>query len=414
MSMAESPSLDLHLDLVGGLAGDMFVAGLVDLAPNLELGIEENLQRCGRLLKGVSYHIEKYDDGRLVGRRFIVTREDGGHQGRRGVNADHSHGHVDWRLIRSELEGSDLEPAVKRHAIGIFVLLAEAEARVHGCAAEEATFHEVGAWDSIADIVAAAHVIEAIAASNWTVGPIPLGSGRIQTAHGVLPVPAPATALLLKGLSTVNDGVAGERVTPTGAAILRYLVRGNAQIDAPRRLVGSGFGFGLRKLRGVSNCVRILSFEPTAGPRLTNGDVAIIEFEVDDQSAEDLALALDRLRAANGVYDVLQTPTFGKKGRMFTSIRILTDPVVVDEVTSICFEETTTIGLRYRSERRRMLSREPGIVKVGEREVRVKIARRPGGPSAKAEADDLADTPRRLAREALRRSAEAQSAKEEP
>jgi len=160
--------------------------------------------------------------------------------------------------------------------------------------------------------------------------------------------------------------------------------------------------------------VRVLRFEPIEYAHLTTGNVAIIEFEVDDQSAEDLALALDRLRAAKGVYDVLQTPSFGKKGRLFTSIRILIDPVVVDEVTSICFEETTTIGLRHRLERRKMLSREPSVAKVGEHEVRVKIARRPSGSSAKAEAEDLSDAPGRLAREALRRSAELQVLKEKP
>jgi pyridinium-3,5-bisthiocarboxylic acid mononucleotide nickel chelatase len=407
--MAQSPKSDVHLDLVGGLAGDMFVAALVDLAPVLESGIENALRRCGRLLEGVSGRFEKHDDGMLVGCRFIVTRED---ERQRDANPDHPHAHVDWRLIRSELEDSDLEPSVKRHAIGIFSLLAEAEARVHGSAVEEVSFHEVGAWDSIADIVAAAHVIEATAASNWTVSPVPLGSGRVQTAHGILPVPAPATALLLEGFATVNDSLGGERVTPTGAAILRYLVRGDSEIAVPRRLVGSGFGFGFRKLKGVSNCVRVLRFEPIASVRMTTSDVAIIEFEVDDQSPEDLALALARVRAAKGVHDVLQTPTFGKKGRLSTSIRILTDPLVVDDVASLCFEETTTIGLRHRLERRKMLVRERAVVKVGEREVRVKIAGRASASSAKAEADDVADAPGRLAREALRRSAETLSLKE--
>ena len=409
--MAEPPKFDLHLDPVGGLAGDMFVAALVDLAPDLEAGIEETLRRSGRLLDGVSCQVQKHDDGRLVGRRFKVARE-GEPRGR--PTAHPSHGHVDWRMIRSELEDSDLTPAIKRHAIGIYALLARAEARVHGCAVEQVSFHEVGAWDSTADIVAAAHLIEANPAANWTVGPVPLGSGRIQTAHGVLPVPAPATSLLLEGFATVDDGVAGERVTPTGAAILRYLVRDNARIEAPRRLTGSGFGFGSRRLEGVSNCVRILRFEPAAGIQPRTDEVAIIEFEVDDQSAEDLALALDRLRAAKGVYDVLQTPAFGKKGRLLASIRVLTDPAVIDEAATLCFEETTTIGLRHRLERRKVLSRESTVVNIGERAVRVKIARRPTGPSAKAEADDLAGAPGRLAREALRRSAEMQSVKEEP
>jgi uncharacterized protein (TIGR00299 family) protein len=406
------PKLDLHLDLIGGLAGDMFVAALVDLAPDLESGIEETLRRSGRLLNGVSCHVQKHDDGLLVGRRFIVARENE-HDGR-AAHPDHAHSHVDWRWIRNELERSDLEPAIKRHAIGIFRLLAEAEARVHGCALEEVSFHEVGAWDSAADIVVAAHLIEATGASNWTVSPVPLGTGRVLTAHGVLPVPAPATALLLEGFETVDDGIRGERVTPTGAAILRYVVRDNARIESARRLAGSGFGFGSRKLKGISNCVRVLRFEATPSDRPTTGDVAIIEFEVDDQSAEDLALALDRLRAMNGVYDVLQTPAFGKKGRLLTSVRLLTDPAIVDEAASACFDETTTIGLRHRLERRKMLSREPGVVKVGERPVRIKVARRPSGVSAKAEADDLADAPGRLARENLRRSVEMQGVKEKP
>ena len=255
--MAEPPKFDLHLDLVGGLAGDMFVAALIDLAPDLESGIEEALRSGGRLLNGVKCHVEKHDDGLLVGRRFKVARE-GEPKERGGSYSKHAHGHVDWRLLRSELEDSDLAQAVKRHAIGIFELLAQAEARVHGCAVEDVSFHEVGAWDSTADIVAAAHLIEANPTSNWTVGPVPLGSGRVQTAHGVLPIPAPATTLLLEGFATVDDGVAGERVTPTGAAILRYLVRDNGRIGEPRRLTGSGFGFGSRRLEGVSNCLRIL------------------------------------------------------------------------------------------------------------------------------------------------------------
>ena len=148
--------------------------------------------------------------------------------------------------------------------------------------------------------------------------------------------------------------------------------------------------------------------------RPTPDEVAIIEFEVDDQTAEDLALALDRLRAAKGVYDVLQTPAFGKKGRLITSIRILTDPAVIEETASLCFDETTTIGLRHRLERRKVLSREQAVVEVDDRAVRVKIAHRPTRSSAKAEADDLAGAPGRLAREALRRSAEMQSIKEKP
>jgi uncharacterized protein (TIGR00299 family) protein len=399
--------LDLHLDLIGGLSGDMFVAGLVDLAPNLEPRLEENLRLCGPLLEGVSCRVERAGDGTFVGKRFHVERSQArtARDQAAGHGQAHDHAHVDWRLIRRELDASALDPAVRSRALAIFSLLAEAEAHIHGCDVEDVQFHEVGAWDSIADIVSAAFLIEESGAANWTVGAIPLGSGRVRTAHGLLPIPAPATALLLEGFPFVDDGVGGERVTPTGAAIVRNLTRKAADSNAPRRLTGAGVGFGARTLPGLSNCVRFLKFE-RVGEKPVANDVLVIEFEVDDQSAEDLALALDRLRARRDVYDIVQTPVFGKKGRLAASIRLLGDPAGLDDIAAQCFEETATIGLRHRIESRMILPRESRVTTVDEREVRLKVVKRPSGVSVKVEADDLAATPGRLAREALRRKAE--------
>jgi pyridinium-3,5-bisthiocarboxylic acid mononucleotide nickel chelatase len=399
--------LDIHLDLIGGLSGDMFVAGLVDLSPNIEPRLEENLRLCGPSLEGISCRVERADDGTFIGKRFHVERSQArmarDHEAEHGQA--HGHPHVDWRLIKRELDASALDPAVKRRALAIFSLLAKAEARIHGCEVEDVQFHEVGAWDSIADIVSAAFLIEASGAANWTVGAIPLGAGRVRTAHGLLPIPAPATALLLEGFPFVDDGVSGERVTPTGAAIVRNLIQNTAGSNAPRRLTGSGVGFGMRMLPGLSNCVRFLKFEKVEESPITN-DVLVIEFEVDDQSAEDLALALERLRARRDVYDIVQTPVFGKKGRLAASIRLLGDPAALDDIAAQCFEETATIGLRHRLERRIILPRESRIATVHEREVRLKVVKRPSGVSVKVEADDLAATPGRLARDALRRKAE--------
>ncbi|KGM30320.1 nickel pincer cofactor biosynthesis protein LarC, partial [Inquilinus limosus] len=195
--------MELHLDPVGGLAGDMFIAALLDLFPEHEAGLHGSLARTG-LLASVTARLAPHNDGVLAGRRFLVERQGG---------AGGGHDHVAWRRIREELEASALDPAVRDHAIAIFRHLAEAEARVHGVAVEAVSFHEVGAWDSIADIVGAAHLIAAVGATRWTVGAIPLGSGRVRTAHGPLPVPAPATALLLQGFAVIDDGVGGERVT---------------------------------------------------------------------------------------------------------------------------------------------------------------------------------------------------------
>ena len=139
-------------------------------------------------------------------------------------------GHKAWADIRAELDRSGLDADVKKHALAIFNLLAEAEAKVHGVEVDSVTFHEVGAVDSIVDIVAAAQLISLIRADRWTSAPLPIGSGRINSAHGVLPIPAPAAALLLQGLPVIDDGVPGERVTPTGAALAAYLIDATREV----------------------------------------------------------------------------------------------------------------------------------------------------------------------------------------
>ena len=198
--------LHIHLDPLGGAAGDMFAAALLDAFPEHRDGAIQAAQN----LAGVECRIVPHHDGTLTGLRFKVAAGD-------------NHAHADWRAIRSRIEAADLPSRVRTHATGIFAVLAEAEAAIHGTTPEEVTFHEVGAADSIADIAAAAWIIDAIGPASWSVGALPLGSGRVDTAHGPMPVPAPATAWLLRGFQTLDDGIPGERVTPTGAAILHYL-----------------------------------------------------------------------------------------------------------------------------------------------------------------------------------------------
>ncbi|TSD87224.1 LarC family nickel insertion protein [Mycobacterium sp. KBS0706] len=395
--------MELHLDLVGGLAGDMFIAALLDLFPEHEAGLHDSLARTGGLLAGVTARLVPHNDGVLAGKRFLVERPGGA-----GARNGDRHDHVAWRRIREGLEASELKPAVRDHAIAIFRHLAEAEARVHGVPVEAVSFHEVGAWDSIADIVGAAHLIAAARAARWTVGAIPLGSGRVRSAHGPLPVPAPATALLLQGFAVIDDGVGGERVTPTGAAILRHLCGDTVpQAPRPRILGGTGIGFGTRILPGLSNCARVLRFDAAeSAPAFDTDAVLVVECEIDDQSGEELALALDRLRAHPAVLDVVQAPVFGKKGRMMAQLRLLALPEARDEVLRLCFAETTTIGLRHSVQARAVLPRRMVEVEAGGRTVRVKAVDRPGGRTAKAEADDVADLDGHKARRARRRAAE--------
>ncbi len=411
--------MQIHLDAIGGVAGDMFAAALLDAFPEHEAGVRASVEAASR--SGVTCALHPHGDGTLHGHRFSVTQAQG--QDGRGVvdrhhDEDHHHAqpgsrsvghdHRHWAEIRAALRHAHLEPAVRDHALAIFGNLAEAEARVHGIALDDVAFHEVGAWDSIADIVAAAHLVVALGATRWSVSALPLGAGRVRTQHGMLPVPAPATALLLEGFSMIDDGVAGERVTPTGAAILRHLC-GSASLTqaGPRVLMRSGIGFGTRTLPGLSNCLRVLVFGETAVSGATgHRELAVIEFEVDDQSAEDLAMGLDRLRDHGDIFDVVQMPVFGKKGRLMTHVRVLARTEAFDGAIAACFRETTTIGLRHRIVAGVALPRSVDTVEVAGRRVRVKSVERPGGRTAKAEADDALAHEGHAGRVALRHEAE--------
>src|SRR5579859_1565974 len=185
----------LHLDAIGGIAGDMFAAALLDA----EEAQADACLRAAEAVAGAPCRLLRHHDSVLAGTRFGVSLP----------ARDHHHAHVAWADIRARLHDAALPEGARRHALGIFSALADAEARVHGIAPDDVTFHEVGAVDSIADIVAAGWLIAAQADADgdatWSVGSLPLGGGRVRTAHGVMPVPAPATALLLQGFLTVDD-----------------------------------------------------------------------------------------------------------------------------------------------------------------------------------------------------------------
>jgi hypothetical protein len=384
--------MQIHLDAIGGVAGDMFVAAVLDAFPDLREGTLQAI-RAGGLPEDITCRVAEHRDHALSGLRFLVEEPPYRPHNRGLALPQERHEHTPFREVRGRLQRSLLAPAVRDRAIHIFSLLAEVEGKAHGMPIEEVSFHELGGWDSIADMVGAAFLIDALKATSWTVSALPQGSGRINTDHGWLPIPTPATTLLLQGLELIDDGLPGERVTPTGAAILRHLdvaqqnaaQRGHRE---PRRLLRSGTGFGTRTFPGLSNVLRLLAFdEATAGESADR--VAEITFEVDDQTPEDLAIGLDRVRAHPAVLDVLQLPAFGKKGRMTAHIQVLAEPEDLDSVFACCFTETTTLGLRWQILERRILPRSQTAIDVDGRSVRVKVAERPGASTAKAESDDV-------------------------
>ena len=389
----------IHLDAVGGVAGDMFAAAILDARPNLWPRCQVAISALN-LPAGTSAHSETVTHKGFEGTRFTVQLPRNGKLG--------NHGHTPWTTIRSMLVDAPLDAGVRNTAIGIFTILADAEAAVHGIAPDDVTFHEVGAIDSIVDIAVAAVLIDALAPCLWSVGPLPQGRGQVKTQHGYIPVPVPATAKILEGFLFVDDGENGERVTPTGAAILKFLEPAFSTDTAPRALMGTGMGFGTKEFESRANMLRAVFFS-THSTTATNDIVEVLRCEIDDQTSEDLAVALDHLRATDGVLDVCQWPVFAKKGRVAIALQILAQPARAEGITETILAETTTLGVRRTAQLRDILSRDHVDVDGAD----VKLAHRPGGMTAKAAIDDVSAIKTAKARGAQRRLAENQALGEE-
>lgn len=400
------PTHRIHLDPIGGIAGDMFVAALADAFPTLIAGLLQELKNLPAPEGGIIRLLE-HRDTVLTGRRFEVVEPERLDIHRHADPHAHHHAlddpdgkqaehrHTKYSDIRRFLNEATLRENVRANALAMFTLLANAEASVHGINPEDVVFHEVGAWDSIVDFVAAAYMIDTLNPVHWTWGSLPMGSGRVRSAHGILPVPAPATAILLRGMPIIDDGIPGERVTPTGAAILKFLSTKAPQVPletgTPLVIEASGNGFGQTQLPGISNVLRCLAYARYGTSQSSSTEeLSVATFEIDDQTAEDIAVALDRIRKAPGVLDVFQVPVFGKKGRISTQVQILVRPEHVGALADLCFGETSTLGLRLSQVTRKALPRS--TLSLQQPKVRVKLAERPNGEvSAKAELDDLAD-----------------------
>ncbi|MEM7025483.1 MAG: LarC family nickel insertion protein, partial [Pseudomonadota bacterium] len=288
-------SAHYHLDPLGGLAGDMFLGAVLDARPDLAEGTFAAMRVAGLPDNWHAQHVE-HDDHVLTGSRVVIDPPEGGETSPSGM----------YMEIRQQIAEASLAPPVRDGALAILGHLAEAEAKVHGRPIERVHFHELADWDSIADVVGAAFVIDALD-GTWSCAPLPVGRGRIKTSHGPLPVPAPAVALLLEGVAVIDDGIEGERVTPTGAAILRHLGAAPGLPPGSWRVRNTGIGFGTKRFQGISNALRLLRYEQTGASRIDE-QVAVLQFEIDDQNPEELAFGLDALRAADGVLDVIQQP----------------------------------------------------------------------------------------------------------
>lgn len=367
--------IDCHA--LGGVAGDMFAAAMFDAYPQLFKPFQEDLALLG--IDGLQASLEKRTSNGLSAQYFSVEQQTELKPPRT------------LPAVINFLNSKSLDTSVSTVAIDIYRLLAHAEATVHGTCVDTVHFHEVSDWDSMVDILAAAGIITRLQCPRWRIGPLPLGGGTIQTAHGEIPLPAPATLQLLKTFDWVDDGQAGERVTPTGAAILAYLQpeKSHSKTTAAQ-LSTTGIGCGTRKLADRANIFRVCSFDQHEEASVQTDLVACLAFEVDDMSAEEIAQAMDILRLQRGVLDVTTMAMQGKKGRQSTGVRLIVRPESSAIVTDQCFRQTSTLGVRCMDVQRKTLHRHSTSVEGYD----VKTALRPTHKiTAKIESAELEQLP---------------------
>jgi pyridinium-3,5-bisthiocarboxylic acid mononucleotide nickel chelatase len=357
-------------DLIGGISGDMFVAALIDLGLPLAK-LEAELKKIPTLkfaLKTARKSVHA-----VSARRFKVI-------------CPSQESPRSWQQIRRLLERSKLAATVKSTAIDVFTRLAQAEAKIHGVAVDQVHFHEVGATDSIVDIIAAAIGVRELAIDQLHFSAIPLGRGLIRSQHGPLPVPGPATMELLKGLPTFGVDVGGETVTPTGAALLKVL--GSSFGDQPPMTIDRiGYGTGQKEFSTRPNLFR-LSIGATA-VHLQHETMLVIETNIDDMNPQHFDHVMERLLAA-GARDVCLAPIQMKKNRPATLLTVICEPAQRDLLAAVILQETTTIGVRCYPVSRILLPRKAKKVKTRFGDVTVKIVIQPDGSQrATPEYDDL-------------------------
>ena len=310
---------------------------------------------------------------------------DHGHEHTHGHEGKHTHdGHRSLSAILSIIAAAPLAERVKQRASRAFQLLGESEAAIHSMPVEKVHFHEVGAVDTIIDIVCTAAGCESLGVDRWLASPLNVGSGTVKCAHGTLPVPAPATLALLGDAPVYSAGSPMERVTPTGAAILRMLEVSYGSLPA-MRVQATGYGAGGRDTPGEPNLLRFLVGEQAETPAeaIKVESIAVIVAVIDDSTPQVLAYASELLLEA-GAWDVYRSTVQMKKGRTGVQITVLSDPDLMPALREILLRETTTIGLRWSIEKKLALDREFVEVETEWGNVRIKIARWPSGRIANA------------------------------
>ena len=420
-----------YLECFAGISGDMLLGALVDAGVPFDL-LEKT---CSSLQVGARLEARKLMRGGLAATKVDVVIEGPEQQGprdqgNRELSAGHSHphehdahnhdhehgahahehhehhghehgtahhhdhehehgtghthhedGHRSLSTILGIIAAAPLSEPVKKRASRAFQLLGEAEAAIHSVPVEKVHFHEVGAVDTIVDIVCSAAGCEALGVEKWYASPLNVGSGTVKCAHGTLPVPAPATLALIGDAPVYSAGPAMERVTPTGASILRMLDVAYGTLPA-MKVTGRGYGAGGRDTPGEPNLLRVIVGEAAEAANETE-PIAITETVIDDSTPQLIAYVSELLLEA-GAWDVFRSAVQMKKGRAGVQLTVLSSPEAAPSLREILLRETTTIGLHWRIENKMALAREFADVETRWGKVRMKIARWPNGEIANA------------------------------
>jgi uncharacterized protein (TIGR00299 family) protein len=388
----------LYFDCFAGAAGDMILGALLDAG----VPFDELKRALGSLaVEGWDVSVDRVVKTGVTATKFRVHEHahaaPGAGSREPGTVSHHKHHHL--KHIVAAIERSALSDAGKAKAIKMFTRLGEAEAAIHGTTMEKVHLHEVGAVDSIIDIVGSVFALEWFKADKIVVSPINVGGGMVKVAHGVFPVPAPATVALLKGAPVYSSGIQSELLTPTGALILTEYATEFGPVP-PMTIDRVGYGAGDRELKETPNVVRVLVGEssvpsvsqaPSPKPQDHSAHrVVVLECEIDDMNPQIFGALMDRLYAA-GALEVFYVSVQMKKNRPGTLMTIVAAPDQREALTEIVFRESTTIGVRYQELSRVCLDREMVTIETPAGPVRFKVARRDGRVfNAQPEFDDLA------------------------
>lgn len=380
----------LYIECNMGAAGDMFMSALLELTAEPDRFIE---RLNGLNIPGVRFGKNQSVKCGITGTHVEVSVNGTAehehmheHEHNHNHNHNHSHHHTGMKEIEHIIASLDVSDYVRENALAVYKLIAEAESHAHGRTVEQIHFHEVGSMDAVADVVGTCMLLEELAPDKIIVSPVNVGSGQVRCAHGILPVPAPATAYILRDVPIYSSDIESELCTPTGAALLRHFASEFAPMPV-MRVSKIGYGMGTKDFR-AANCMRIMLGEAQENLNADTDVVSELCCNIDDMTGEEIGFAINRLFDA-GALDVFTVPIGMKKNRPGILLTCLCRDNQREEMLKLIFKHTTTIGVREHISNRYILSRKEEVVNTKYGEIRIKKSHGYGVSRVKPEYDDI-------------------------